>query len=409
MKNLLLIYTLLSSCLLVLSCQSSPTVKINNGEIEQSSNLQACNLSEVSITADFPAGRMDKCHSLGNNEFLITLIPENTPINSSPWYAFKIEAKQPTNIQIKMLVQGYKHRYLPKISQDGKTWQSQPHQIVGEQLIMNIAASSKPVYISAQEIINNQYYIDWAKSLLTDNTITHSILGNSTQGRPIYQLEHKTASNEWVVILGRMHPPEITGALALFPFTQQLLFNSKQGEAFRKRFNILLIPNLNPDGVEHGHWRSNINGVDLNRDWKNFKQQETQLIRNKLEEIVSNGGKIVFAIDFHSTKKDIFYTMPTDYGLSPAKLVENWLNALDDITPEFKVVMKPGNNPNNGVFKQYIADKYGVHAITYEVADEADRSQIRSIAQIAALTFMQELLNTPKQNFYKNKPSKKDK
>ena len=168
--------------------------------------------------------------------------------------------------------------------------------------------------VAAQELITNEIYHKWLKAVVNkEPEYKLSKLGDSTQSRPIYQLEHSTESNEWVVILGRMHPPEVTGALALFPFSQQLLFNKKQGTTFRKRFNILLIPNLNPDGVEHGHWRSNINGFDLNRDWNKFKQLETQLVRDRLEEIASNDGKIIFAIDFHSTKKDILYTMPTDY------------------------------------------------------------------------------------------------
>jgi len=197
-----------------------------------------------------------------------------------------------------------------------------------------------------------------------------------------------------------MHPPEVTGAMALLLFSEILLSDDAIAKRFRDRFNILLIPNLNPDGVEHGYWRSNINGVDLNRDWKNFEQQETVLVRNQLQKIVSDGGKIVFAVDFHSTHKNIFYTMPVDYGLAPPLLVENWLSSLKKALPDFKVNIKPGGNPKSGVFKQYIADTYGVHAITYEMADHIERHRIRPVANSAALLFMEKLLATPKEDFF---------
>lgn len=33
------------------------------------------------------------------------------------------------------------------------------------------------------------------------------------------------------------------------------------------RFNIVLIPMVNPDGIIHGNSRCNLAGLDLNRNW----------------------------------------------------------------------------------------------------------------------------------------------
>ena len=364
--------------------------------------VDACDFTDVTFSADFSSAHLDDCQQSGENSYLLTIKPENYPINDSPWYAFKVFAKDQRMIDIAIQYKQGRHRYRPKISHDGETWTIIPHQISNEKLTFKVVVTSQPVWISAQELVTNETYKNWLQLFAKKPEYQLSILGDSTEKRPIYQLESNADSKEWVVIVGRMHPPEVTGALALFPFSEELLLNNATGKSFRERFNILIIPNLNPDGVEHGHWRSNINGVDLNRDWKLFQQQETRVVRDKLQQIVADGGKIVFAIDFHSTGKDIFYTMPADYGLAPALLVETWLKHVDEITPQFKITMKPGHNPDNGVFKQYIADTYGVHAITYEMADRADRKQIISIAKIAAKSFMQVLLDTPKSHFYKN-------
>jgi hypothetical protein len=124
-------------------------------------------------------------------------------------------------------------------------------------------------------------------------------------------------------------------------------------------------------------------------------------VHEKLQQITKLGGKIVYAIDFHSTGKDVFYSMPSDYGLHPANLTNDWLAVLDKKMLDFTVLIKPGNNPGKGVFKQYIADNYGVHAITYEMGDHTDRMKIRDIANVAAGTFMQQLLNTTKSDFIK--------
>jgi hypothetical protein len=383
MKKLLPIYLLLLSNFLLTACTSI-----------QNDNAITCNTGKVRLTSDFATGRMDECTLVAENEYLITLIPENTPINSSPWYAFKIEADQSTDITITLKLRNDKHRYPPKISLDGKKWQLQKYKLKGDRLIMKLTASTQPIIIAAQEIIDNQYYVDWAKQLTANSKVTHSVLGSSTQGRPIYKIEHRNVkAKEWLVILGRQHPPEITGALALFPFVEGLLTNSDLSKEYLNSYNILIIPNMNPDGVHAGNWRHNANGIDLNRDWKSFGQIETKLIKSYLEKLVVQDQKITFAIDFHSTKKDVFYTMPVTYGVEKPYLVRHWLAMLNDEMPDFEVIMKPGNNPDKGVSKQYFADKFNVHAVTYEMGDNTDRYKIVSIAHTAANTLMKTMLS----------------
>ncbi|WNC70526.1 M14 family metallopeptidase [Thalassotalea psychrophila] len=391
MKKLLFTCSLLFSTLSLISCTTS-----------ESDNAQACNIGNVKFSTDFATGRMDNCKQVAENEFLITLIPElnktNAPINSSPWYAFKVQAEQATTIKVTMLVQGDEHRYPPKISQNGTTWKLQPYKLNGERLVMNIEASIDPVYIAGQEIINNEYYEDWAKDLLTKTSISYDLLGESTQGRPIYKIESKGSSNEWLVILGRMHPPEVTGALALFPFVETILSNSELAASFREKYNVLVIPNINPDGVQAGNWRHNANGYDLNRDWIDFNQVETRQINAYLDQLVSQGQKIKFAVDFHSTRRNIFYTMPVDYGVENPYFVRHWLGDLDRKMPDVEVVLKPGNNPDQAVAKQYFSDKFGVHAITYEMGDDTDRQEIKDIAFNASNLLMANMLSDKDHN-----------
>jgi hypothetical protein len=392
MKKLLPICAWLFSLLVLVSCAETTVVNKSN-------NSQACNIGAVRLMADFEASRMDECANLGNNNFVITIKPENTPINPSPWYAFKVVADQPQKIKITIKIAGKReNRYLPKISHDMKTWHTHAHKIRGKRLEINLNASPKALYIAAQEVIDNQYYVDWAKKLQQSSAVKYSVLGKSLQGRPIYKIESHSDSKEWLVILGRLHPPEITGALALLPFVETLLANNQFADSFRQKYNLLIIPNLNPDGVAMGNWRHNANGVDLNRDWISFKQPETKQVHQYLQGLVADGQKIKFAIDFHSTQHDVFYTMPVDYGVENRYFVKHWLGALDNVMPNFDVVQKPGNRPNNGVSKQYFADNYQVHAITYEMGDETNRDNIKIIANNAAALLMKTLMSETDHN-----------
>ncbi|MCL1079499.1 zinc carboxypeptidase [Parashewanella spongiae] len=365
----------------------------------ESNHQQACDTGSVRLLADFEASRMDECKNLGDNRFHIIIKPENTPINPSPWYAFKVIADQATDVNVTIkIADKRKNRYLPKISQDMQTWSPQAHRVRGKRLTFTIKATEQPQYVAAQEVINNQYYVDWANKLQAVSQVSHSRLGESAQKRPIYKIESKANTNEWLVILGRLHPPEITGALALFPFVETLLAKNKLADHFRQKFNILIIPNLNPDGVAMGNWRHNAHGADLNRDWVSFKQPETIQVHQYLQGLVAQGQKIKFAIDFHSTNQDVFYTMPTNYDVEDRYFVKHWLNSLDQAMPNFNVIQKPGNRPNNGVSKQYFADNYQIHAITYEMGDETKRDNIIAIANNAAITLMQTMMSDANHN-----------
>ncbi|MFT4927348.1 MAG: N-acyl-D-amino-acid deacylase [Phenylobacterium sp.] len=373
---------LITFCLLLLSACAAHVQQLT------------CSFEQVTFDRNFAGGRLDGCQQLGENRYLLTLKPENTPINDSAWYGFKVTSSSPMRIEVVMKVQGSKHRYPPKVSRNGLDWQLQKHLIDDQELRFKLDVDHQPTWISAQALLLSQQYYHWGKKLADQQKVKQSIVGWSVQQRPLFKFETQGQGTEWLVILGRQHPPEVTGAMALMPFTETLLSDSALAQQFRQRFNLLVVPNVNPDGVYLGNWRHNANGVDLNRDWKDFNQPEVAAINDALSTLVSQGQHLSMAVDFHSTHKDIFYTMPADYGVENPTLVEDWLNALDQAHPDFAVVQRPGNNPGKGVFKQYFADQFKAHAITYEMGDNSKLDFIDKVAVSAANTLMKTMLAT---------------
>lgn len=369
-----------------------------------SASSLACDKSGVNFDASFESARLDGCKQLKDGSFELLFKPEDRPINSSAWYAFKVSSDTPQTIQLRLTFDGFLPRYLPKLSTDGAYWQNLPFDVDKKGFDITVPVSNEPVWIAAQELINNAFYPLWLKQL-NDNTkgdgqVKFIELAKSTDKRPIHALANLTKGGEWVVLIGRQHPPEITGALAMIPFVETIFSDTKRAKAFRKRFNVLVVPNLNPDGVAEGNWRHDTNGQDLNRDWGKFTQEETRAVKNFIESLVKKGHKLVFAVDFHSTTENVFYTLPESSGVRPKKLVKNWLADINKVAKRiFKVRNKPGNSPGKGVFKQYIADTYKVHGVTFEVGDNTNREVIRNIGKLSANTMMDNLLDTPAKDF----------
>lgn len=369
-------------------------------------NAQAadCDLPSIHFDNDFSGASTDKmiqsCHlDQANNHLTLTLQPEDTPINDSAWYSFKLSSEQVKHLKVSIKVKHGTNRYLPKVSHDGQHWQALAHTKTPEVLNFTLTLSKQPIWLSGQELITNADYAEWEQKLAKRPIVKRYKLGNSVQGRPIHAMEivQNPNAKDWLVVLGRMHPPELTGAMALLPFVERLASEQSAAVTFRDNYNVLVVANMNPDGVALGHWRHNTQGVDLNRDWINFSQPEVQIIHKRIQQILAGGGRMAMAVDFHSTNRDVFYVMPTDYGLAHPQLVVNWLDGLDKALNKakvngFVVNPEPGTSPGKGVFKQYFADRYQVHAITYEMGDNTDRALIDIVAKQAATSLMDELV-----------------
>jgi hypothetical protein len=371
-------------------------------------NAQACEFKNIHIKTDFESAKIDECKQLSENQFELLTKPENRPINPSPWYAFKLVNKTANSQLLSIVIKGEdaQARYLPKMSIDQKQWQALPFKVIDNAIHIDVQLQQQDIYIAGQEVLDNAFYTKWTQTIAQQSGFVMLNLGTSTEGRPIDALIHTQPENkEWFLIVGRQHPPEVTGALALVSFVEELAKKQQLNALFLKRFNVMIIPNLNPDGVAHGNWRHNVKGIDLNRDWGKFTQVETQRVDAWLTNTLVEQQKLVFALDFHSTQQDIFYTMPSDYAVAPSSFSEDWLKHLKDATlSSFTVRPKPGSSPGRGVFKQYLADQYNVHSITYEMGDNTDRKLIEHVAQEAAQTLMQKMLSVSPEQFIYQMP-----
>ena len=67
---------------------------------------------------------------------------------------------------------------------------------------------------------------------------------------------------------------------------------------------------INPDGVIHGNYRSNISGFDLNRKWENpSKVYQPEIFHlKKMIETLNEMGEVALFCDLHghSMKKNAF-------------------------------------------------------------------------------------------------------
>ena len=364
--------------------------------------------SKLYVSNEFPGSRLNDFYQEDDSTFIAVIEPENSPINNSAWYSFKIWSEMDREINLKILYKDGSHRYIPKLSYDGNNWRPIDTNYYFNDTskgIANLKLKIKPtsLWVSAQELFLSDDYESWIDELMTKSFLKKSVIGESAKGRAINKIEINEGNKDpdLVFIIGRQHPPEVTGAFALKSFVEKLIDDSELSKNFRKRFRVIVIPLVNPDGVDEGHWRHNSNGVDLNRDWFAFNQPETRLVRDELLKTAGQSqSKVKFFVDFHSTQQDVFYITAKDSSLDfdpTYETTKSWLNRTQEIFPDYKLnVDESLNDYNAPTSDDWAYNVFNAPALTYEIGDETDRALIRKICSGAAEAMMEILLKAKK-------------
>lgn len=359
-----------------------------------------CEAQSFTVVDSFGGARRGHCEVLASNHVQVSILPEDDGyINPSPWYAFKLVPAGQTTAVVTLKYVGGHHRYVPKISSDGLHWSAVSESNVqvsdsGTLARIELSLGTNAVWVAAQELVTPVIYKAWGAKLASNSDAELRLLGESLADQPIHYLVSNPASKDVLFIVGRQHPPEVSGAFAFFAFTETLLADTELATHFRDRFQIVAIPLMNPDGVLGGNWRHNLGSTDLNRDWGPFEQPETRLIRDLLDALDADAKSIRVFLDFHSTDRNLFYTQDASVPTDPPDFFDAWFARAAPRLVDYPFSNEPRDVDKEGVGKNYMYHRYGIPSATYEVGDETDRHATRAAAKVFAEELMALMLET---------------
>lgn len=359
-----------------------------------------CAARAFTVVDGYGGARRGRCAVLARNRVRVSILPEDDGyINPSPWFSFKLIPQQQGSGVVTLKYIGGKHRYVPKISFDGLSWAPLDERRVrvsddGTHVDIEVPLTEDPFWISAQELVTPAVYDAWNREIADDTEAELRLLGQSLQGQPIHYLETEPRSDDVLILIGRQHPPEVSGAYAFFSFTETLLADTELARSFRERFMIIAIPLMNPDGVVGGNWRHNLGSKDLNRDWGEWEQPETRAVSELIDKLEAGGKRIRVFLDFHSTDRNLFYTQDDTAPTTPPRFFETWFARARPQLVDYPFTNEAGPGKRPVVAKNYMYSRYGIPAATYEVGDETDRRATRAAAVVFAETLMMVMLET---------------
>ena len=368
--------------------------------------LTGCDTGLFQLRAGFEGAGLARCAVIEQDAVQLEVLPEDGGrINPSPWYGFHVRAltAHAGNLQVHLRYGEHKHRYHPKVSVDGRAWQRLADADVELRdggAVLRLRPSQQGIYVSAQENLNGEYYRAWRASIAKRAGAQWREVGRTVGDRPIWALHTNAGAANYILLLGRQHPPEVSGAMAFMRFAERLLEIEREdcprektrlegakgrADAARCRFfrthGFVMVPLLNPDGVAAGHWRHNLRQTDLNRDWGRFEQPETHAVLAVVDDLERQRKRLRVMLDFHSTRRNVFYTQDDDSPTRPADFAKRWLDAAKAAgTPLYAFEHAPRPLRDQGTAKNYYYRRFGVPSITYEVADEENRKLVAASA-----------------------------
>ncbi len=350
------------------------------------------------VDNQFDGARLNKLTVENDSTVTIFIEPENTPINMSPWYAFRLWTSEGSkNVTIKLdYFERNRHRYWPKVSSDGNTWNrmdSTNVSVATDTLTatLKVNVGTDTTWIAAQPLETSSKVETWSREIAKNKLASFEVIGKSKQGRDLYHIR-LGKGKETVVVISRQHPPEVTGYYAMQSFIERIADNSKLSKSFLKKYTVLIYPLLNPDGVDMGHWRHNTGGVDLNRDWAHYNQSEIkQFADHIVKDVTERNSQVAVGLDFHSTYYDIYYTTDRELETVNQSFTDDWLSYIGSNIENYEIHDAP-SGLGSPVSKGWFITQFNAPGITFEIGDNTPPEFITKKGKVAAEGMMKVLL-----------------
>lgn len=348
-------------------------------------SLSGCQTAQGSVQFDFEGASRSACYVEDERTLSILVTPEHLPpINPSPWYAFRYSAAKGGKLTVNVRYIGARHRYAPVWRGSGNP-ATFAVTVAQDKEAVSITLPPGKGFVSGQPLVTAVHYDRLLGQLAKSGRGKRIVLGQSHDARPIKAVRlGNAAAPRLVVLLGRQHPPEVTGATAMDVFSLAIAKLVGSGAIDGKQFQFLIVPLLNPDGVARGHWRANLGGADLNRDWGAFKQPETRAVGDWLARL-SPDVRPVLMLDFHSTNRNLFYVQGDEASAQGKMFLAAWLGGKEADFAGYPFRIEPRDaNPGSGTTKNWFNATYGIPSYTYEVGDDSDPAAVRAAAEALA-------------------------
>jgi len=283
----------------------------------------SCQAPSVKISADFDKGSIENFTEAVPNHLTGTTkhwLKRDSIGDQYYWFYFKAEQVKNKRVtfELKDLIGVYRETphivytdyTQPVYSYDQQNW----HRITN---VKYDSASytfqftehfeKEPVWIAYAHPYPTSRVDNLLERIKSSEYVKINQLAKTKEGRDI-SLVHITDTDipddekKTILILALQHAGEDAGGFMAEGLIRFLLSEEKEAIVARKRFNYLIVPMMNPDGIFNGTSRYNMEMEDLNNIWLNDEKEQPEVtgLKKWADSWLSAGNEIDLFIDIHN-------------------------------------------------------------------------------------------------------------
>ncbi|MAI14297.1 MAG: hypothetical protein CMM15_09790 [Rhodospirillaceae bacterium] len=259
----------------------------------------------VLIDSSFEGGNIEVVDANSFDDIRLK-IRKDTKSDFFQWFAFRLIGARNKPCVLKILnaaqasfPSGWED-YRAVKSSDKCDWQRVPTSFKNGILEIKITPDSDAEYLSYFAMYPSERHANLVAKCQASPDVSLSVPGFTVRGRPleVLRFDDETKKKPAFWIIARQHPGETMAEWFMEGLLLRLLDkNDGAVRSLLEKTTIYAIPNMNPDGSALGNLRVNAEGINLNREWENPKEESSPEVYYARQMMIDTGIK--FCLDVH--------------------------------------------------------------------------------------------------------------
>ena len=345
-------------------------------------NAPTTALGPISIDASFDSGNIQVLGIEGASARLA--LRKDTQSEFFQWFHFRVGGCAGRDLELKitgLAAAAYPDGwigYRACVSEDRDYWARAETRyeasLDGGTMTIRYTPSAGTCWFAYFAPYSMERHHDLVAEVAASDGVDHKVLGRSVEGQPIDCLSMGEGPRQ-IWFIARQHPGE---AMAEWWMEGALEMLTDPADPHARRLRQLcrfhVVPNANPDGACRGNLRTNVLGVNLNREWRTptpERAPEVLAIRNAMD-----ASGVDFFIDVHGDEAipHVFFAgfegIP-GWTEAQGESYTRYRAILERRTPDFQTrrgypAARPGK-ANLAMATNQVAERFGAVAMTLEM------------------------------------------
>lgn len=261
-------------------------------------------------------------------------------------------------------------------SYDGEDWFRVPTRYDEHRLEFSMEFEHDSAYFAYFAPYSYERHLSLIHAAAMHPIVGHEVLGETLDGREMNLLTVGNPDAEKSIwIIARQHPGETMAEWFMEGLIERLLDADESiSRQLLQSCCFYLVPNMNPDGSERGHLRTNAIGVNLNREWDKASMEqspEVYLVREKMKAT----GVDLF-VDVHGDEGLPYVFIAGSEGIprfdenmakQEAKFKADFMAASPDFQDEFGYPKDEPGQADLSIASSWVGQEFGCLSVTLEM------------------------------------------